>query len=296
MFVFFSLAGICKAQGFIKRFSLKFTGGYGTMATGDYNTFGEAKEAYLKDWVETFESMGFRFTKEGEFNKLNLGFEYEGEFILNLFGGFGIGVGAGYIKRSNESEMRVYELGSISNFIKAEFSAVPVNLNAYYFFPITSFVNIFINGGFSYYFGKMIIFREHYEEYPAFSWWEKNESKIKDQSLGFHGGIGFEFNINSKFGFFIEGKGRYCILRGWKGNDTYEHSIGLKEENSGAMWFGEQAALMIGEWYPFFLTVSEEKPTYFNVRNVREQRPFCIFKRKSLKLLTISITQTKKSE
>ncbi len=72
-FAIFSLTGMSQAQGF----RLKLSGGYGTMTTGDYNSFG----AGLDDLVSILEALGA--TTEGEFNKINMGFEYEAEFILS---------------------------------------------------------------------------------------------------------------------------------------------------------------------------------------------------------------------
>ena len=90
LFTIFMTTGMSQAQGF----RLKLTGGYGTVTTGDYNAFGDGMDRLLV----IIEGLGA--STEGEFNKINLGFEYEAEFILSLPAGLGVGVGVGYIQRS----------------------------------------------------------------------------------------------------------------------------------------------------------------------------------------------------
>ena len=64
-FFFLTCTGIGQAQDFIKGFSLKFTGGYGTMATGDYNTVGEDQEQYFDDYKAFLESwLGVQVSRE----------------------------------------------------------------------------------------------------------------------------------------------------------------------------------------------------------------------------------------
>ena len=74
LFTIFMTTGMSQAQGF----RLKLTGGYGTVTTGDYNAFGDGMDRLLV----IIEGLGA--STEGEFNKINLGFEYEAEFILSL--------------------------------------------------------------------------------------------------------------------------------------------------------------------------------------------------------------------
>lgn len=267
IFAFFSSAEISQAQDSIKGFSIKFTGGYGTMAVRDLNTFIESLENYFGDAAALLGG-----TREGKFNEINMGFEYEAEFIVKLAGNFGIGVGAGYIQRSKDNEMslNLELLGEATYSFVPKFTAIPVNLNVYYFYPVTPSMNLFLNGGVGYYFAKFTGDSRIDVEIPAEpSEWSEFEEEVKDRGLGFHGGIGFEFNMGSNIAFFIEGRGRYCKLKSWEGKETSTSSFGFTDKISGTMWYLEEFDSDLGKWYPF-IGISKEKPSDLEIRNVRE--------------------------
>ncbi|GAH54603.1 unnamed protein product, partial [marine sediment metagenome] len=59
------------------------------MATGDYNTIGKDQEQYFDDRKALLEIYpGVQVTRTGEFKKLNMGLEFEGELIMDLGGTF----------------------------------------------------------------------------------------------------------------------------------------------------------------------------------------------------------------
>lgn len=270
IFVFFFLTstGIVQAQDFINGFSLKFTGGYGTMAVGDYNTIGEDQEQYFDDYKALIESWnGFQVSRTGEFKKINMGLEFEGELIMDLGGTFGIGFGVGYIRRSNESEtgLSIPGIGSISYSIEPIITVTPVNLSLYFFPPIAPSMNIYLYGGLGYYMGKLT----GTSEIAMDGYWEKSESELKDNDLGFHAGAGLEFNIAPKIAIFIEGKGRYCKLKSWEGDSTLTNSDGWTDSESGIMWYYEAQDYDTGKWYSM-IVLQEDKPSGYDIRNIRE--------------------------
>lgn len=273
IFFFLALTGIGQAQDFIKGFSLKFTGGYGTMAIGDLNTFIEGADTFLGDVAGLFGG-----TKEGELKKLNKwGYDLEGEIIMNLTENFGIGVGAGYIqKRSTDSwasarKEIIFGVGMTIS-LKPEFSAIPINLSVYYFSSVAPSVNIFLYGGLGYYFGKVTASATLVQDFilaPPQLWSEELKIEAKDQNFGLHGGIGLEFNVAPKIALFIEGKGRYCKLKSWKGDGTIT-SGGNTERESGTIWFAEiEVEPATGIYIPFIFP-SEEEPSEDDARNVRK--------------------------
>ena len=215
VFFFLTTTGIGQAQDFIKGFSLKFTGGFGTMAIGDYNTIGEDQKQFFDDYKALMETFGFQVSRTGEFKKINMGLEFEGEIIMDLGGTYGIGFGVGYIRRSNDSKigLSIADLASLSFSIEPIISVTPINLSLYFFPPIAPSMNIYLYGGLGYYMGKLTATSKMVID----GYWEKSESELKDKSLGFHAGVGLEFNIATKIAIFIEGKGRYCKLKSKKG-------------------------------------------------------------------------------
>ncbi len=261
LFAILTFTGMSQAKGF----RIKLSGGYGTMTTGDYNTFG----AGLDDILSTLEGIGA--STEGGFNKINPGFEYEAEFILNLPAGFGVGIGIGYIQRSKITELSVSipMIGSTSLSIDPKIKAMPINLSAYYFTPGIAPLKFFVHGGIGYYYGTLTADIREDSTPPTF--WSEQEVKLKDQGFGLHGGVGLEFKVAAKIAVFIEGRARYCKLKSWNGDATYEDSDGSTDADVGLLWYFEELDQDYGsgEWFPA-ITISTGPPSGPNIRNVRE--------------------------
>jgi len=268
VFFFLTTTGIGQTQHFVKGSSLKFTLGYGTMAIGDYNTFGKDFEQYFDDLKPLIESWnGFLVSRTGEFKKINMGLEFEGEIIWDLNETFGIGFGVGYIRRSSDSDMSlsIADLANMSYSIEPIISVIPINLSLYLFPPISPFMNIYLYGGFGYYIGKLTATSKMVTD----GYWDKSESELKDKALGIHVGVGLEFNIAPKIAIFIEGKGRHCELSDWEGDSTLTDSDGWTESESGTMWYYEAQDLDIGKWYSE-IVLQEDKPIGYDIRNIRK--------------------------
>ncbi len=261
LFAIFTLTGMSHAQ----KFRIKLSGGYGTMATGDYNSFG----AGLDDLLRALEALGA--TTEGSFNKIGPGFEYELEFIVSLPAGFGVGVGVGYLQRSNTTELSasIPLLGSASASIDPKIKAMPINISGYYFTPGVTPLKFFVYGGIGYYYGTLTT--DIREESTPPDFWSEQEAKLKDQSFGLHGGVGLELKVDSRIAVFFEGRARYCKLTSWNGDGTYEDSLGFTDTDVGVMWYFEELDqdYGTGEWFPG-ITIATGRPTGPNFRNVRE--------------------------
>jgi len=265
------------------KFSFKITGGYGTMSIGDLNVVLEDLENSYNDWASLPDA-----TKKGEFKKLNTGFECEGELIISLSENFGIGIGAGYIKREEPSEV-TFELDTGDlylnyNFsISPELSVIPIKLSVYYYIPIVSRMNLFLSGGIGYYFGKLNYYElwESEEIYEGWDYWDlRSDSAIEtiDSGIGFHGGIGFEYDVVKNLAFFVEGLGRYVKLKDWEGDSTdyigitYDDGTteGTTETSSGTLWYYEYYPETHRDSPSSVLKIQEEKPMHSDYRNVRK--------------------------
>lgn len=270
----FFLATICQAQDSKKRFSLKLTVGYGSMAVGDINTVLESQENYL-DYAA---SLGY--AKEGELKELNRGgFEYEGEFIINITERFGLGIGAGYIQRKEQTEASISSVyNSVSFSHHPTISAIPIKITAYYSIPIASRLNSYLSGGIGYYIGKIDYnyiweWREWlYEDTFAEAHYEI-EMGAKENAFGFHGGIGFEYDVKKNCAIFIEGIARYAKLNDWRGDRTTKSFGEIAEERSGPLWYYELLYPLISypepDQYLSLLIILEDKPTSPIIRNTR---------------------------
>lgn len=261
IFTFFSLTGIGQAQ---LRLSFKATGGYGTISPGDINAVIKSKDNMLKDLASIY-----GYTKEGALEKINWGLNFEGEFILNLTDNLGIGLGSGYIqwKKRSTASLIVDTLGTVNNNGEPNITAIPIKISVYYFYPVASKMNVFLNGGVGYYFGKITLsLEEDIISTSIVDVWQV--FKVKDNGIGFHGGIGFEYNIVQNIAFFVEGAGRYAKLKDWKGEVTYKDWLDqLTEKRSGTFWYYEFERY--GKYYPN-VDIKEDKPTDPHFKNLRK--------------------------
>ena len=268
---FFCFVAICQAQDSNKRFSLKLTAGYGSMAVGDINAVLEGRENIYTDYASLVGAQ-----KEGEFKELNRGFEYEGELLINITESFGLGIGAGYIQREEHGEASFKHEEDDYYFLLSysygpEISAIPVKLTAYYFVPIASRLSLYLNGGIGYYFGKIRYpiqeeYQYGYDEHEVYD----HIITAKDNAFGYHGGIGCEYNVTKNLAIFVEGAARYAKLKDWKGDEIIRYSDTYYGEearvNSGILWYYE--FLWREQYYSFLDIIAEEH--LYHVRNVRK--------------------------
>lgn len=262
---FFLLTRISHSQ---TKLSFKAIGGYGNMSPGDLN-------AVISSWDALFIDIAdlTGYTKEGATEKINWDFEFEGEFIVNLTKNIGIGIGTGYIQRKKDSNssLKVDTLGTITLNLEPKITATPIRLSVYYFYPLASQMNIFFNGGIGYYFGKIALSLKTEESslVLGYTYWNKMDYEVKDNGIGFHGGIGFEYNIVKNIAFFVEGSGRYAKLKDWEGDVTFTNSGGDTEKKSGTFWYYESEYLFFSKYYSN-AEIEEGKPTDPGFRNIRK--------------------------
>jgi opacity protein-like surface antigen len=264
-------------------FKLKMTGGYGTIGVGDYNTWGEDAQKYMDDLINLAENFGWSGIQEGEFKKINLGMEFEGEAILT-FGSVGIGGGFGLLKRDTPSELSV-EIPDTTEIIggsmEPNISVLSVYGNLYLFLSPPP-LNFYLYGGAALYSGKITSTFSEYYEWPAwqYSYRETSDAEATSKAIGFHAGAGIEFDLSPNLGFFLEAKARFAKLTTWEGTYDYEERevdplfVGwggytYSESGDGTIYFYEEEDDIIGNYYATII-MSPDEPSGFGVRNVEE--------------------------
>jgi len=272
--VFLSLTILCifllptagNTQDFLKKFSLKFSGGMGNTAGGDFNAVPDGMNSISGDLIPLL-----GLTKTGNLENPKWGLDFEAEFVFSLSKNFGVGIGVGYLKRTKDSslEMALEPLGRATINWEPEFSLIPITLSSYYSFPISSKMNAFLKAGIGYYFVKVNLkFREEYESFFGESGWEEDEAEATDNAFGFHGGLGFEYNISGSIALYAEGMGRYLKIKDWETEWKTTYPLGVIE-GSGTVWYTEELWLPLGKYYPG-LEILEQRPSGPEYRNVRE--------------------------
>ena len=253
------------AQDSYKKFTLKVSGGYGSISGGDLTSVADGLNEQLADIARIAGA-----STSGEIENARWGPEFEGEFIYSFTDRWGIGLGVGYIRKSIESgaELRVGTYARVSFEWEPVFKIVPVTLNGYYNFPIASKMNAYVRLGIGYYFATWDYQIRQENELLGITVWEENEGTANDSGFGFQGGLGLEYGLSDSVALFVEGTGRYANLKNWEVDNVYRNALGTESER-GTFWYVEEYEADTGKYYPN-LELSDEEPSDPDYRNVRK--------------------------
>ena len=252
------LPGLSKAE----KFGVKLSSGMSYILVGDVNEGVKGVIDYLRNLSTLYGN-----SVEGEAKPIHLGFDFEGDIIINLTPRVGIGFGVGYIQGAKTSESMVHFLEGqpeASFAFKSKISAIPIRVGVFYTLPVSEMVNVVFNAG-----AGMYLANYSYNFRPGRGWSGNSITHTTSaKGFGFHGGVGFEFNLASNIAFVLEGQGRYAKIGGFEGTAKYDGSS-LPYTEEGALYYWEQMTI-IGK-YPR-VSVQENKPSGPDVSNVRDAR------------------------
>jgi len=242
-----------------KKFSIKLTGGLGYITNVDNNKIMDS----LNEWyLDVGEMLGMPVS--GEFDKINFGYDFETELIIKITPKWGINLGGGYFQGEKKSIINIG--GGVGiNSLKYKITVIPVKLGGYYFLPITSKINFFLNGGINYYFAQLLL--DFKQEISPENYWVKEISDFNSNGFGFFSGIGVEYNISKQIAIVIEGYGRSAEIKPFKGLMKRYNNEGYKEEIEGTLYIYESE--IYGKWRLNFWAF-QEKPNNPAFRNIRE--------------------------
>jgi opacity protein-like surface antigen len=252
------LPGLSKAE----KFAVKLSGGMNYLLVGDVNKGVKGVIDNLRDSATVVPGTSVA----GEAKPIHLGFDFEGYVIINLTSLVGIGFGAGYIQGAKISELTVrFPEGPETSFTtKPKISAVPIRLGVFYTLPMNEMINVVFNVGAGLYLAKYSYY------FLSEGAWIGNtiNQKASAKGFGFHGGIGFEFNLAPNIAFVLEGQGRYAKIGGLEGTAEYAGSS-LPYTEKGALYYWEQTS-SLGK-YPRVLVQENEPsgPLYSNVKGAK---------------------------
>ena len=230
------------------------------LAVGDPNAYLKGLSDFLKDQASLEGS-------EGDFKKIHIGLDLEGDAVVYLTPRFGISFGSGYILGKKGKDVNKIIIGGQTFTDELKVSAIPVKLGVYYSLPLSSHARFFLNGGVGYYFAK---WSEAYRNEWSGNWWTTDQ-KARASGIGFHGGVGFELNLASNIAFVLEGQGRYAKIGGFKGDEENKiYSPPMESSEKGKIYYFEWFP-WTDNWYPM-IDLSDEEPSGDRIRNVREAK------------------------
>jgi len=239
-------------ENFKPRLSIKLTGGLVYMNLGDINESLDSHSA-LGENAKRYWPTSFSFTDEIE--NIHYGANFEGELIINIVSGFGIGIGIELIHARKESYsiMRgeksyeyFYTRYTVRESYEQKITVIPIKLGIYYRLPLFPRTALLFNIGGGYYFTKSSLFDDQHrdlywyivdiEEHQEVTYAE-HTCKVSGGNYGWHGGIGFEWSLSKNFSIIIEGQGRYVKIKELKGKDIMITSWGVKKKFYGTLWY-----------------------------------------------------------
>jgi len=242
--------GLIKAE----KIELRLLAGMNYLSGGDINK-GD------NPWIGLFAMAGYSM----ETKPVHLGFDFGGDIIINLTPKIGIGFGVGYIQGAKTSELTVSngEEGTFTN--KPKISAVPIKLGLFFNIPLSEVMNVVFNVGGGLYLAK---YSCNFRVEENGGWAELNQ-ETNASGLGFHGGIGLEFNLAPNIAFVIEGQGRYAKFGGFEGTCESSGDIEDSGKFEGTLYYYEWRE--DGKIYPTVF-VSSQRPPGSVFSNVREAK------------------------
>lgn len=264
------------SSGFSQQSSITVSGGICYATGGDLNKTIKGVSDYRLDIDEA----------SGELKPVNLGMNFNIEFMVHFNPNFGLGLGVGYFRGSKASGPSSYNFNiEIPDYmtlatlasdysITPTISAIPITLNLHYFLPIGPKLNFDLYAGGGYYV-TMLDFRS--TEFASLTISDSALSMTEDFTfnatkggLGVQAGIGFEFEVALKVAIVFNAFGRYASVSGFKGKYTFKDRGDVTSDESGSdytFWsYDEKINSKVYTQYDFY----NEKTSWPDISNVKE--------------------------
>lgn len=216
-----------------KKFGLKISGGISNLSGTDYDPSDWGWDFLRK---VTMENQGGTYAWEQ--NVLDWGWEITGELVFNLSSRFDIAGGVGYITGKSHSKGTTTLAGVTTiNETNLKAKAIPVTLTLYYFLPVSSKSRFSLGAGVGYYFAS---FTRNYLHEQVGIYWIDADFMGSASDVGFHGGIGFEYDLSEAVAIVIEGLGRYAKVSGFEGTRERIDSNNWSDSWEGKFYYSDR--------------------------------------------------------
>lgn len=226
---------------------------------GNYTAGGDLNEGSLG--LVDFYSGVLGILGKGDLKPVHYGFSLGGEFSISLTSRLSLGFAIESLQIEKESladfsqVMQTYTVKT-----RPKLSTVPVGITVSYAF----FSDLYIKGGFSYYFAKCYYLYQIQEKEQMQEW----QGEASAQGLGLQGGLGFNRSIAPHLSLVVELAGHYAKIDGFQGKDTFQDTSGQTLTEEGTLYL-IQAEVSEQQSYPL-LFIRESKPHEAGVIEARE--------------------------
>ena len=248
--VVISLPGLAFTEG---KLSLKIQGGWAHFSGGDLNPGTQA-------WID-YGGTGWDI-QVGRYRAAHNGYELGGDIIFELTPRLGIGIGGGYAEVSRYSPVgfdeAVPSINSAFVSTRPVLRAIPIRAGAYLTLFRKNKFGIMANAGLSYFHRSLYSGEWRKETFPGPSYiLITTQAERKRAPIGFHGGIGLEYELRNNLLFYLEACGRYARFRGWRGTTVFERDEEILFTEQGILYYEVVPAL---SGAPRLLTVQTSPP------------------------------------
>jgi hypothetical protein len=238
------------------KLGFSLSGGLGMINGGDFNAYIRDWNAYCADYNDYYNGDYYTIDWKEMKSMTNFGGEVFARFGKN----FGVGLGVEYIKKSNPgniawddegSETDTYWWGYV-NYSYYEhdtyvydqtLTVIPITLNLYYYIPLDHTGEVYFKVGPGYYLGTLkstLDYSGSWGYYDEYHWsdgdlwpphWksdtvesENSNADATCNTIGFHFGAGFNFNLGNNIALFGEALYRLANFKEWKGSAGYDYN------------------------------------------------------------------------
>jgi hypothetical protein len=221
---------LIRAEG--SRVGIRLWGGLNYLLARDVNDGNNGRNDLIRSAAE-FSG----WSVSGETNPIRMGYDFGGDLIINLTARIGLGIGAGYLQGTKESEIAftkgTYNLTMTS---KPDIWAIPLRAGLFLNLPMGERAYFNLNIGAGYYISKY----SYTWKIEGIGYWDdidKINYKVSASGFGYHGGIGLEFDVAPNLAFFVEGQARYAKIGGFEGTVEKHYKEDWTYSGEGKLYY-----------------------------------------------------------
>ncbi len=248
------------------RLSIKLHGALSSISGGDLNT---GLEGIANEWMTHDDIFGYDF--QGEYLGLHGATEFGVHLIFPVLKNIGIGFGTGYLRASQQSSIQ----SSRNNSSRGETytfspkaSAVPLDIDLYYFLPLSKALILNLHIGAGYYLANVEPNYRIDDNDGTYTTWEM---KADGKGLGYHGGIELDLKITNSLSIFTEAFFRHAKIGPLIGTHLYTSRWGLQTQKMGTLYYYETEEFFSDTYFPT-IDVFDQAPSNQAFQNTREMK------------------------
>ena len=240
-----------------KGLTLRISGGYSLFSGGDINT---GAIGMFNQIVAAATASGFTIAKN-EPKSFNAGVGGGLDLVYRLNSRFGIGLGGSYLNAKGESSVQFAENNTNYQITwnVAAVKAYSIQIEAYYDVPLLPWLGLSVHGGPAFYHAAY----DYSRDYAVTNYQETDSQTGTASTLGFHGGLGLSFGLNSKTAILLEVQVRYARFGNVQGSEKLDLWTPLTEtitETTGSLYY------VTGGAYPKLAVLSDAAAAAISAR------------------------------